>query len=395
MDNAQAAGERPTLLWDDGLKGFGLKVTPSGTKTFVYQFRMGGREAKTRRWTIGPYGSPWTSATARAEAERLALLVAKGVDPVEAEKERRRQSVDLAFDRYAAKYQASCSGDGWARLVERTIRLHCQPVLGSKPVSVISRIDIAQVLDRIPAQQKALRRNTFAVLRRLFSWAIGRGDIDHSPCQGMEAPPKVPSRDRVLGDDDLQQVWLATTEAGRLFGPIVRLLILTGQRRDEVTAMHWDELDRARAEWSLPFERSKNRTGHIVPLSPQAIAVLDRFAGKPKWPKSGIVFATSGGKVFAMHSKGKSRLDRIIGAKEAGAMAPWRLHDLRRTLATGMQRLGVRFEVTEAILNHLSGSRSGIAGIYQRHHWTDEKRAALEAWGELVENLDRRNALEK
>lgn len=388
VDAALGRPKGDAFLWDDELRGFGLKVTPAGAKSFIFQFRMGGRESKTRRWTIGPYGSPWTPSSARDEAQRLARLVATGIDPVEAEKARRRQAVDLAFDSYSAKFQASCTGEGWARLVERTLRLHAVPVLKSKTLSSITRADISEVLDRIPARQQALRRNTFAVLRRLFTWAIGRGDIDRSPFTGMEVPQKVQSRDRVLDASELSAVWRASSRAGRLFSPIVRLLILTGQRRQEVTEMRWEELSRTKRIWMLPLERSKNREGHSVPLTDLAISLLDSVARSEKWPRSGLVFATSGGKAFAMHSKGKDRLDRMIAEDGEPFTTAWRLHDLRRTLATGMQQLGVRFEVTEAILNHLSGSRSGIAGIYQRHHWTDEKREALNSWDCYIQAFD-------
>ena len=393
VDATLPAATRDTFLWDDELRGFGLKVTPAGSKSFVFQYRMGGREAKTRRWTIGAYGSPWTPSTARSEAERIAKLVGQGIDPVDADRVRRRQAVDLAFATYSAKFEASCVGDGWRRMVERTLRIHTIPVLGNKPVPLITRADISDVLDRLPAGQQALRRNTFAVLRRLFRWAMGRGDLERSPCEGMETPTAVKARDRVLGDDELRRVWFASAGAGRLFGPIVRLLIVTGQRREEVTGLSWDEVDRANRSWTLPSARSKNGEAHVIPLGGLAMAILDDVAGSEKWPKRGLVFATSGGKVFAMHAKGKARLDRLIAEDGHPPLPHWRLHDLRRTLATGLQRLGVRFEVTEAVLNHLSGSRSGVAGVYQRHNWTDEKRSALAQWEAFVTELISDDAL--
>lgn len=384
VDNARPAGPHDTFLWDDELRGFGLKVTPAGSRSFVYQYRLGGREAKTRRWTIGAYGSPWTPSTARAEAERLAKLVGQGIDPAAADRERRRQAVDLAFNTYSAKFAESCIGFGWRRMVERTFRLHAVPSLGTKALPLITRADISELLDRIPSEQQALRRNTFAVLRRLFRWAVGRGDLERSPLEGMETPAAVKARDRVLDDHELRRVWLASAGAGKLFGPIVRLLIITGQRREEVTGLSWNEINRENRTWTLPGERSKNREANVIPLSDLAVGILDQVAGSERWPKRGIVFATSGGKVFAMHAKGKARLDKLVDSDGHPPLPHWRLHDLRRTLATGLQRLGVRFEVTEAVLNHLSGSRSGVAGVYQRHNWTEEKRAALAAWDSFI-----------
>jgi len=387
VDAALPMPTSDTFLWDDELRGFGLKVTSAGSKSFVYQYRMGGRESKTRRWTIGAYGSPWTPSTARSEAERIAKLVGQGIDPIDADRERRRQAVDLAFATYSIKFEASCVGAGWKRMVERTLRIHTIPVLGNKPIPLITRADISDVLDRLPAGQQALRRNTFAVLRRLFRWAMGRGDLERSPCEGMETPAAVKARDRVLDDGELSRVWFASADAGRLFGPIVRLLIVTGQRRGEVTGLSWEEVNRANRCWTLPGARSKNGEAHVIPLGDLATAILDGVAGSENWPKRGIIFATSGGKVFAMHAKGKKKLDRLIAEDGHAPLSHWRLHDFRRTLATGFQRLGVRFEVTEAVLNHLSGSRSGVAGVYQRHNWTEEKRVALAKWEGFVTNL--------
>lgn len=387
VDDA-VASDRDTFIWDSNLKGFGLKVTKNGHRSYIYQFRMGGRESTSRRYTIGSHGSPWTPTTARAEAERIAIQVAQGIDPVAAEKERRRQAVDLAFESYAALFAATCKGAGWRRMVDRSLKLYATPALKRKALPEIRRADIATMLDKIPPHMLATRRNTFAAVRRLFRWAVSRGDIERSPCEGMETPPPVTPRDRVLTDSELKLAWEAAGKTTRPFGPIVRLLIVTGQRREEVTGLDWSELDRREALWSLPKERSKNETGHLVPLSSLAVQILDEFVGGETWPKRGRVFPTSTGNAFTAHSRGKMRLDTAIAEAEGGeTVPPWRLHDLRRTMATGFQKLGIRFEVTEAALNHLSGSRAGVAAVYQRHDWKDEKRAAFDAWGAHISNL--------
>jgi hypothetical protein len=163
------------FLWDDGIKGFGAKITKSGAVSYILQFRMGGREARARRCTIGSHGSPWTPTTAREEALRLSRLIGQGVDPVEVEKQRRREAVDLAFDNYADRFERSCVGRGWKLLVARSLRIHSKPVLKSKPLPKITRADIVAVFDRMPDTQVANRRNVFAVLRRLFRWAVKFG----------------------------------------------------------------------------------------------------------------------------------------------------------------------------------------------------------------------------
>lgn len=385
--DALIASRSEGFLWDDGIKGFGAKITKSGAVSYILQFRMGGREASTRRYTIGSHGSPWTPATAREEAQRLFLLIAQGIDPVEVEKQRRREAVDLAFSNYAERFERSCVGRGWKVLVARSFRIHVKPVLGSKPLPKITRSDVVAVFDRMPDCQVANRRNVFAVLRRMFRWAVSRGDIDRSPMEGMETPPAVKARDRWLSDQELARIWEHAPKTHHCFGPIVRLLIVTGQRREEVSSLSWEELDRTELMWTLPGDRAKNGEPNRVPLNELAVAVLDAVAGKSTWPRRGKVFSTSTGGGFTGYHKGKEKLDRMVAEDGGDPIAPWRLHDLRRTLATGFQRLGVRFEVTEAVLNHVGGSRAGVAGIYQRHDWKAEKRDALDLWNNHVVSI--------
>lgn len=382
--DALKPGASASFLWDDDLKGFGVKVTPAGALTYVLQYRMGGREAKTRRYTIGAHGSPWTAAMAREEAERLSRLVGQGVDPVEADKKRRDDAVNLAFSAYADRFYAASKGDGWRSLIERSLRLHAKPVLGSKPITAITRADVSAVMDAMPAGHVANKRIVYAILRRMFRWAIGRGDLDRSPTEGMETPPPVRPRDRWLSDDELRRVWEATTACHRCYQPIVRLLILTGQRREEVAGLQWSELNRSDRMWRLPGERAKNGEPTAIPLNDLAIAELDRVAKGDSWPKRGGVFLTAKGGPYESLTRGKLKLDATIADDGGEPAAPWRLHDLRRTVATGLQRLGVRFEVTEAVLNHVGSARAGVAGVYQRHDWKQEKRDALDAWGRHV-----------
>ena len=393
---------RTGFLWDDELRGFGLKVTPAGAKSYVFQYRMGGRETYARRYTIGAHGSPWTPVTARQEAERLALQVKRGVDPREHRREHRRQAVDLAFRPYAARFLENYVRSEWPAsygYAESILRLHVTPVFGDKPLPKIGRSDIAEMLDRIPGSKVALRRNVYAVVRRLFRWATNRGDIERSPLEGFEPPAPAASRERVLSDDELALVWRASERLEYPFGPMFRLLMITGQRREEVAALEWSELERPGRIWTLPAGRSKNSRAHIVPLSDSAIAVLDSIARGGPWPRKGYVFSTTGRTPVSGYSRAKRRLDSAILAEiasdresglepsETATVGPWRVHDLRRTLATGFQRLGVRFEVTEAVLNHVSGARGGVAGVYQRHDWANEKRSALDAWARHLGQL--------
>ena len=198
--------------------------------------------------------------------------------------------------------------------------------------------------------------------------------------ENMEPPPPVPLRDRVLSDEELATLWRSLTHVGDLFAPFFKLLILTAQRRNEVAQMDWSELRRTECDWVLPAVRTKNGKAQHVPLSSPAIAVLGEIAGSSDWPRRGLVFSTTGNTPISGFSKAKRRLDQEMAEHLSDRFSPWRTHDIRRTVATGLQRLGVRFEVTEAVLNHVSGSRSGISGVYQRYDWALEKRAALEDW---------------
>ena len=384
-----APGSTDRFLWDDQLKGFGVKVSPKGVKSYVFQFRMGGRGFPTRRYTLGRHGSPWTAATARTEALRIATLVRQRIDPVESDKRHRRDAVRLGFSTYADRFAESCTGIGWRKLVDRSLRLYLKPSLGKMSLPDIARSDVVLALDRIPNDQVANRRNVFAVARRLFRWAVSRGDIQISPMEGMETPPAVKPRDRWLTDKELPRIWNAAADCHTCFGPIVRLLMVTGQRREEVSGLAWEELDRAERMWTLPGERTKNGEPNYIPLNDLAISVLDEVAGEEKWPRRGRTFPTSTGGAFSGFAKGKLKIDGLIEQDGGDPMPDWRLHDLRRTVATGLQRLGVRFEVTEAILNHVGASRAGVAGIYQRHDWKKEKAEALRDWSAHVEELIR------
>jgi integrase len=391
--DAAEPGAKDRLLWDDRLPGFGCKVTPKGSKVFVYQYRMGGRGSPARRYTIGKFG-PITADQARREAETLALKVAQGIDPQAVKLEKARISVDLAFSAYVDRFHRDYLTKAWPaseRDALVLLRRYAVPVLRSKPLPEVTRKDITAVV--ASARDKVATANLlFATLRRMMRWAVNQGDLERSPMEGMDAPAKAPSRDRVLSDDEMRLVWKASYELGYPFGHIFRLLILTGARREEVTSLDWSELSREDEIWVLPAGRSKNGVAARQPLSTLAMAELDIVAARAGgWRKTGFLFSTTGTTCSSGHSRAKARLDRAIAALAAeegvSPPAPWRLHDLRRTLATGLQRLGVRFEVTEAVLNHVSGSRGGVAGIYQRHDWADEKRAALEAWARHVEGL--------
>jgi integrase len=244
------------------------------------------------------------------------------------------------------------------------------------PAACLDRSAVVRILDDLAKDGKVpMAGATARYGSALFSWAVKRGTIPSNPFERVPVAPTA-RRDRVLADDEIRAIWNATKGIGS-FDAIVRALLLTGQRREEVSGLRWGELDAALSAWTLPAARSKNGKPHLIPLSPQMQILL---GAQTRAREADLVFPGEQG-VFSGWSKSKARLDRRSG------IAGWTLHDLRRTVATGLQKLGVRLEVTESVLNHVSGSRAGIVGVYQKHEWSDEKRAALNAWGACVAEI--------
>jgi integrase len=249
-------------------------------------------------------------------------------------------------------------------------------VWGSRSVHEIKRRDIsdlvfATALQRTPYSAHRLLK----ALKRFFSWCLDRAILEASPAVGIRSPVKNTSRDRVLSDEELAQVLRAARTIGGSYGNVVEFLALTGQRREEVNRMPWEELDLEQAIWTLPASRSKNGRSHIIHLSAQAIAVLCcQPSGGP------YVFSTTK-RPFQGFGQTKPQLDAISGVNN------WKLHDLRRTCVSGMARLGVAPHIADKILNHQSGTISGVAAVYQRHDFLAERKQAMELWGAHVAKI--------
>lgn len=423
VDRAMPA-QRDRFIWDAGekevVKGFGLKITPAGRKVYVFQYRLArpGEAQRTaaRRYTIGQHGK-LTADQARKRAKELAAMVEEGIDPRQRDldafasqdeakrlaREKARLEGELAFETIATRWLDHYENEkdrrpSSVRLAKLVVNNHLTPNLSGKPMPHIGRTELQPIIDAIPINQRGMRRAVFAYSSVLFGWATKRGDISANPLANMAKPEAPKARNRVLSDDELMALWKATDKLNEPFGPFFRLLILTGQRRSEVAAINWEELNRANSMWTIPADRAKNGVAHIVPLSPNAMTELDLLAKIgttdaddhiiENWPNSGYVLTTTGRTPISGITKAKNALDAQAQKDRDGkALDAWRIHDLRRSVATGFQRLGIRFEVTEAVLNHVSGAKGGIAGIYQRHDWKEEKRSALEAWARHIEGV--------
>jgi integrase len=398
---------------DGKIGGLYLVVQPSGAKSWALRYRVAG---SPKKFTIGPYPSIGLAA-ARKRAQKALAAVVDGVDP-SAQKKAAREAekaanstadrVETVVDAYVMSYLAKKAKPSWAKEAERLLRVEILPKFGKKRLRDLTDDDIHKLLKEIAERAPITANRTFAVFRKLCHWAMSRDGgklIKTSPCDGVEMPTAERPRDRVLDDAEIKLAWEAFEAVGWPFGPIGKLLLLTGARRDEVASMEWRELDLEAGVWRIPRERTKNKRAHEIPLP---AAVVDILKGLPRVEPTrrvdgtvppALVFSTTGATAVSGFSRAKEAVDAAIvdslreeatarGGDPDDIKAPdWVIHDLRRTVATNLQKLGVRLEVTEAVLNHVSGSRAGIVGIYQRHEWAAEKRQALDAWARRLESI--------
>jgi integrase len=386
-------------LWDgnhkEAVRGFGVRRQRDQV-TYVLKYRVFGRQ---RFFTIGPHGSPWTPEKARREAKRLLGLVADGKDPADAKVEASLQAADT-LRKITDQYIEAAKRKQRPRTHSEVVRylLTAWKPLHSLSVFKITRRQItARVADIAEQHGTVSAARARTALSSMFNWAIREGlDIPANPVLGTNRPEQPKSRDRVLSDAELAEVWHACGDDD--YGRIVRLLILTAQRRDEVGGMQWAELDNADEQWILPSARTKNHREHVLPLVPTALVLLparrtDRnyvFGDGPR--REGDQH-----RGFSGWSKSKAALDaRIVATRQkvdAGAkpLPHWTVHDLRRTAATAMaDQLSVLPHIVEAILNHVSGHRAGVAGVYNRARYQAEMRDALERWTEHLVRIVRR-----
>lgn len=371
---APASGQ--TEISDAKVPGLRVRIGASGAKSFIVRKRVGG---KIKVLTLGRYGPRFGLAEARKRAREALSDLEAGKEVVP------KRTGALTIRKLWPEYLATKSKRRSIGEIKRIGEAHILPEIGDRLADAVTRSDVTRFIDSIAAPVMA--RAVYAQLSAFYTWALPRLDkLPANPCQGAGRPAKPKARDRVLTDDELAALWRATEDEPAPFGPAVKLLILTGQRRSEVFEAQRAEFDLTAKLWTIPAERAKNGVTHLVPLSDAAVAVLEALPGdedspwlfpaegNPENPASGI-------------SKAVNRLRASVDKVIEGDVASWSLHDLRRTVATGLQRLGIRFEVTEAVLNHVSGAKGGVAGVYQRHDWAPEKRAALDAWATEVDRI--------
>jgi integrase len=345
-----------------------LVVQSSGTKSWAYRYR--DEAGKPRKLTLGQY--PATGlASAREAARTAAARVARGDDPTRrgaAESDRISDLLDL----FASEHVRAKLRETSARDALRHIEI-MRALWGGKRIQAIGRPQVLALLDSEIRSGNPIQANRLlATIRRFSNWLVERAIVEQPFAAGVRAPAKERSRDRVLFDQELRRIWDSTAGLD-LFDRAIRMLVLTGQRRSEVDGMRWSEIDIEKKLWSLPADRTKNGRPHFVPLSAAAIELLP-----PRLSGSDFVFTTNGRSRISGWSKYKARLDARAGINN------WRIHDIRRTFASGLAGIGQPIHVVEKLLNHVSGSFAGVAGVYNRHSYADEMHAAIDAWAAVV-----------
>jgi integrase len=409
-------GKERRQILDGGVPGLYLQIQPSGHKSWIMRFRRpDGAQAKL---TLGradvsssrePPGDPkigglLTLAAARQLAAEVNRQRAQGHDVVANSKRVKfeRHTADAnTFARAAVDFveqHAKRETRGW-RETTRVLGLHADGAIIPKglvdrwhdrAVAEISADEVHALIEEVrhrgvpglerrangPTGSRA--RTTFAILSKMFAWLVQQRRLGASPCVGVHRPQPPRPRDRVLSASEIKSFWLAASGERGEFAAVLKLLLLLGQRLGEVRGMRRAEFSDDGAVWTIPGERTKNRRTHVVPLPALARQIIADAGGN-----GDFVFSTTGGRApVSIGSKIKKRLDTSMKAS-----APWREHDLRRTCATGMAEQGVAPHIVEAVLNHVSGHRAGVAGIYNRAQYTAEKKAALELWAKHVDRL--------
>jgi integrase len=366
-------GTTDTVFWDDDIAGFGLRIRKGGSRAWIYRYRIGNQQ---RSITLGNAKSV-PLALARANAGQLEAKVRLGSDPAK-DKETARIEANSTLGPLVNQYLDERKAE-WRpnslRQVRHHLLVHAKP-LHRLPIGAVSQRSISSLLADIAKEHPVTSNRVRASLSTFLSWVIRQGiKLPEGNVASYTQPRKEKSRERVLTDAEIGAVWHACRKDDH--GNIVKLLLLTGQRQAEIGSLRWDEVQGSQI--ILPGERTKNKRPHIVPLSAPAAAILDRLRVVDRT----LVFGRDDSHGFGGWGKSKKQLDKRIA--NGGAPIPhWTLHDLRRTAATGMIGLGIEPHHVEAVLNHVSGHRAGVAGIYNRSAYSAEKREALNLWAEHV-----------
>ena len=375
VENARAHAERREIP-DNGCRGLYLIVQPTGRKAWAVRYRFGG---KTRKLTLD---RATTLAAARQAATAALHEVELGRDPAllkfearasaaETSAARARDTVEALSAQFIEQHAKRKTRPSSWRQAEHVFHDIVLPAWQGRTVHDVRRRDIIDLVEAVAVDRPVMANRALAHLSKFFNWLCQREVIPASPCAGIARPGEEKARERVLNDDEIRRLRLACDAIGGPASVFVKLLLLTGQRRGEIAGAKWSEMDSNL--WTMSGERMKGKQAHVVPLSTQALEIIASL------PRIGdYLFGTGPVSHF---DRIKQQLDEHMKLK------PWVMHDLRRTVASGLAKLGVQVPVIEKVLGHRSGTFRGIVGVYQRHDFMREKADALQRWANHVEGV--------
>ena len=376
------AGKSDAIFFDDDLPGFGLRIRAGGKRSWIVQYRVG---AKQRRLSLGDTRK-LSADTARREAKNRLARVELGYDPQQEKHATRAaagQTIGKLVEEYLARRHYETGKDPLRRNSYEATALYLQKHCRSLHPLLADKLERGTIAARITAIESKISSVTAArahvALSSMFAWAVGQGIVTVNPVVGVNKPPEPKARSRVLSDAELAAIWAACGDDD--FGRIVRLLMLTGQRRDEIGGLMWPEVDLDKNVILLPGSRTKNARAHIVPLASTALEILKAVPRRARQDGASDYVFGEGQDGYSGWSCAKAKLER------RQPIADFRLHDLRRTCATRLADLGVLPHVIEQLLNHQSGHKSGVAGVYNRSVYTNEVRAAVALWDDHVRSI--------
>jgi integrase len=370
--------------FDTLVPGLGLRVTERGHKSWSFTYRIDGR---SRRLTLGKYPAI-ALPEARQQAREARLAVDRGTDPALRREQAlalatrlRQRTVCTVFDQFDTRYMARHNTEPIRKVTRSFFERFVFPAWADLPLGAVSRQDVIAlvngVLDDRPEHPHAAN-HVLKHVRRFFGWAVDQGYIAENPAFNVGLPVPEPARDRVLSDQEIPLVWTASKSMGYPFGDLYRLLLLTGQRRGEAAKLRWSHLDLQAAMWTIPRDLSKSDRAHRVPLSSQAINLIHSL---PSFAGPFVFSTTKGTKPVSGFSKAKLQLDELCG------LSDFRIHDFRRTATSRMASLDVPPHVLSRILNHARARMEGATAVYNVYGYEREKRSALQAWSDYVQNL--------
>ena len=360
-----------------------LRVSSTGSRSWCIYYRLGG---KNRKFTIGSYPT-YSIAEAREEAATVKKTVARGLDPVAERKKEKEAYVDpdrvevmadLFIERHAEKRLKAST----ARDYKAHFRLYIIPAWKGRSVASLTRKDVISLLDKVEDRAPIQANRVHSTLSKWFNWMVDeRAILGFNPIARMRKRSPENKRSRILSDNELRAIWKACEKKGWPFGPIDKLLLLTAKRRSEVVGMRWGEVDLEKRVWVIPGGRegrTKNKLEDAVPLSEQAVDLLESL---PSFDSNDLVFPSRGGAGSAVSgfSKAKLRMDALSGVEG------WTLHDLRRTVRSNLSALRIPKEVADKVLHHVDRSVDGLH--YDWHDYMDEKREALQAWANRLDEI--------